>query len=149
MRVWYFVLQWTWGVVQNLLGALLTLLLCRRPHERFFGAVVTRWKLSGSMSLGMFLFLGKALFEDAPPEAIHRSEQRILVHEYGHSIQSLLLGPLYLPVIGLPSLLWANFPPMRRLRSKRGISYYKMYQETWANRLGRRATGMRAPEQNA
>ena len=59
MRALYYVLQWTWGIVQNLLGASLTLLLVRRPKERFFGAVVTRWRLGGSMSLGMFLFLDR------------------------------------------------------------------------------------------
>ncbi len=149
MRALYYVLQWTWGIVQNLLGAALTLLLVRRPKERFFGAVVTRWRLGGSMSLGMFLFLGKVLPDTAPPEWIHEAEQRILVHEFGHSIQSLILGPLYLIVIGLPSILWANFPPLKRLRSRRGISYYRMYQEAWANHLGRRVTGLPAPEQHA
>lgn len=32
--------------------------------------------------------------------------QTLLVHEYGHTIQSMILGPLYLIVIGIPSTLW-------------------------------------------
>ena len=136
MRLVFWLIQWTWGLVQNVLGALLTLALIRRPRTRFLGAVVTHWPLWGSMSLGMFLFLG-------------RDEQSVLVHEFGHAVQSCILGPLYLPVVGLPSLLWATLPVCRRLRTRRHISYYAMYQEAWANHLGQRATGLPAPESNA
>ena len=142
------VLQWTWGFLQNAAGGLLALVLRRGPKERFFGAIVTRWRLGGSLSLGMFLFLGQCAPKGAPPALVKECERRVLVHEYGHSIQSLLLGPLYLPLIGLPSLLWANLPVFRKLRKKRGISYYSVYPESWANRLGARATNLPAPEQN-
>ena len=149
MRVLYPLLQWTWGFVQTVVGGILTLLLIRYPHFRWRNAVVTRWPLGGSMSLGMFLFLGRVLPDGASPEAVARQEQRVLVHEYGHTIQSLILGPLYLLVVGLPSILWANLPALVRLRRRRHISYYRMYQEAWANSLGTRVTGLDAPEQNA
>lgn len=147
MRLGFWLLQWTWGLPQNLLGAALALLLARRSRFRFRNALVTRWSAGGSMSLGMFLFLGCAASPSASPEERQSAEQRILVHEYGHSIQSLILGPLYLPVVALPSIVWANFPPLRRYRRTKKISYYRMYQEAWANRLGARVTGRPAPEQ--
>ena len=143
MRILYRALQWSWGVVQNSIGGLLTLLLWRRPRLWFYGACVTRWSLRGSLSLGMFLFLGT---RGDPSEPLTEAERRVLVHEYGHSIQSLLLGPLYLPLVGLPSVLWANLPALRRFRKRRGVSYFSVYPESWANRLGERVTKESAPK---
>jgi hypothetical protein len=53
------------------------------------------------------------------------------MHELGHCRQSQILGWLYLPVIGLPSLLWAAWWNEGRKRS-----YYSFYTERWADRLG-------------
>lgn len=47
-------------------------------------------------------------------------------HEYGHSIQSRLLGPLYLFVIGIPSLWSVAFRPDK---------HSQFYTERWADRL--------------
>ena len=55
------------------------------------------------------------------------------MHEYGHSIQSKILGPLYLLVIGLPSIIWAGL--FEKYRNKHKISYYSFFTEKWANKL--------------
>jgi hypothetical protein len=55
-------------------------------------------------------------------------------HEYGHSIQSMVLGPLYLLMIGIPSMVWAGCFKNYRKRSKK--SYYWFYTESWADRWG-------------
>ncbi len=52
-----------------------------------------------------------------------------LMHEYGHTLQSIILGPLFLPVVGLPSLLWAGLPVFRKYREKSAVSYYRFYTE--------------------
>lgn len=52
-------------------------------------------------------------------------------HEYGHTLQSLILGPLYLLVIGLPSVLWNLY-----CRINTTQDYYWFYTEKWANALG-------------
>lgn len=125
----YYALQWTWGLPQNLVGLGMYLACGKAPREMFRGAAVTRWKLDrGSAGVGMFLFLS--------PWA----GRKTLAHEYGHSIQSLILGPLFLPVIGLPSLLWAGLKPAQAYRRKKGISYDSFYPERWANALGRKFT---------
>ena len=140
----YLVLQWTWGIVQNLVG--LAVMACvraghpeRRPF-RFHGAVVVPWGRGGaSMGMGMFIFFG------------HRSEAdaaRLLVHEYGHTIQSILLGPLYLPVIGLPSVLWAGLPRFVAARREGRVSYFDFYPERWANFAGARVTHRPAPDRS-
>jgi hypothetical protein len=56
-------------------------------------------------------------------------------------VQSLILGPLFLPVMGIPSFLWCNLPVCRRMRKEKGLSYYRFYPESTANRLGAWATG--------
>lgn len=56
----------------------------------------------------------------------------IIAHESGHVLQSRYLGPLYLFVIGIPSLLWATFH--KSLFPK--VNYYQFYTEKWANKLG-------------
>lgn len=62
----------------------------------------------------------------------------LIKHEFGHIIQSRILGWLYLPVIFLPSYLWYSY--VSKKEKKKGIEwsykvYYKFYTESWANRL--------------
>ena len=83
-RVAYWLLQWTWGIIQNLVGLVLMVgLRIGHPERRprmFHGAVVIPWgRVGGSMGMGMFIFFGHF----GRPNAA-----RILVHEYGHTIQS-------------------------------------------------------------
>ena len=63
----------------------------------------------------------------------------LLEHEYGHTIQSLILGPMYLLLVGLPSLLWNRLPYFERHRKKSGRSYYSAVFERTANSLGEKA----------
>lgn len=139
----YTLLQWTWGLVQNLLGAFLFLFLNLKERGRrisyFHGALVCSWHLSGSMGLGMFIFFGNSSKDEASAHALK-------VHEFGHTIQSCILGPLYLFVIGLPSLAWANIPYFRTRRRTHHISYFVFYPEKWANAEGERYLRRPAPE---
>ncbi len=132
----YTVLQWTWGIPQTLLGFLLFLWLTvkrpRRKRSYFHGAVVSQWSLTYSLSLGMFIFHGRPQDTD------------VLVHEWGHTVQSLVLGPFYLFAVGLPSAVWCVFPPVVRRRRRRHIKYTSFYCEKWASRAGQRLTGMEA-----
>ena len=92
-------LQCTWGIVQTLMGAVVCLKLIRCPHRIYRGCIDTRWDKRGGMSLGLFIF--------TPNEETERA-QLVRVHEYGHCIQSIVLGPLYL-IPALISVIWANF----------------------------------------
>ena len=134
LTVLYYIIQWTWGLPQNLLGLLLTVIVRLSNkggiHERYRNAVLTDWKKKGwSMGLGMFVFYGH---RDCTTDV----ERMIRAHEYGHTIQSVVLGPLFLPVIGIPSLVWANLPYFRQFRAKKHYDYYRFYPEAWANKAG-------------
>ena len=129
----YYVIQMTWGIIQNVAGLFVFLAFIRKKHYFYKNTVVTEWSLrSSSMGLGMFVFLGRSDVKD----------EAILAHEYGHTVQSMILGPAYTFVIGLPSLFWANSRKMARFRKKRGMSYYRFYPEMWANRIARRRIGI-------
>ena len=74
--------------------------------------------LPSAMSLGDYLFM--------PIGATKES----IEHECGHSRQSDILGPLYLIVIGIPSIIH-NI--VHAVCSKLGLNwdYYKFYTEHW------------------
>ena len=123
-RALYVLLQCTWGLPQTLVG-LVVYLICRaRGCERFFfgGAVCTEWHRNDGVSLGLFIFC-------PPGGGIH-------LHEYGHTFQSLFLGPLYLMLVSLPSLVWAGLPAFRRMRRVRRVPDSRLWCEGWADRLG-------------
>lgn len=130
-RALYFLWQWSWGFFQSAAGLVLLLFHLRCRHFRYHGAFVTVWSRSSSAALGMFIFLA---------QTSEQTQKRLLVHEYGHTVQSLLLGPFFLPVVGIASgIRAAAWTGVRR-------SYYSAYPERWANRLGERVTRERAPE---
>lgn len=127
--VLWVLLQCTWCLPQNLVGLLL-LVFHRGKPRRFRGALVTLWGHKGCASMGCFIFMNR---EEA-------GNQPLLVHEYGHTMQSALLGWLYLPLAGLPSVVWYACPFLRK-----GKRYYSFYTERWANRLGERVCKSHAP----
>ncbi|NJP41365.1 hypothetical protein HCH52_09920 [Oscillospiraceae bacterium HV4-5-C5C] len=159
----YDLLQLSFGLPQSLLGLLLCLRQGKARPRRFYrGCIVTGWKHTGGVSLGLFIFIPDwseaarfhpgAAGSPQPPawrpitirtlSELPAAVRRTAVHEYGHTWQSLLLGPLYLPVIGLSSFIWANWPGCRSWRQQNRRSYSWFWTEAWANRLGRATTGL-------
>ena len=128
LRCIYWFLQCTWGMIQTSLGFVVFLAHIKDHHYMYKGSVCTEWKRDTGLSLGLFIF-------------VWPDDTRVCVHEYGHTIQSAILGPLYLPVIGIPSAIWANLPALQKKRSQEHLSYYRFFPEKWANRLGERITG--------
>ena len=133
-RFLFYLAQFTWGLPVNLIGGIVYLIFypkCR--HERFKNAFITyipgNW---GGVSLGLFIFIA-----EGRPEGWTRNTR---IHEYGHTWQCLLLGPLYYLVIALPSAVWCNC--FNGYRKKHHVSYYKLYCESWANAFGQKFSGM-------
>lgn len=143
----FYVLQFTWCLPQTLVG-LVVFLFCKiRKSDtlRYKRTVVSvfpnnQW----SVSLGMFIMVSsmpltdetdKMKFDVYDPKLKLRVGQAddLLRHEHGHTIQSMILGPLFLLVIGLPSILWAWL--FDGYRKKYKVSYYSFYTERWADRI--------------
>lgn len=134
----FYLVQWTWGLPVNIAGGI-AFLICTKikgwRYQRFGYAfiVYVPWK-SGGLSMGLFIFM-----RDQHPNKKWSYNTRI--HEYGHTWQCLLLGPLYYFVVAIPSFVWCNF--LRGYREKKNYSYYKLYCEAWANAWGQKATKMK------
>ena len=150
-RFIYTFLQLTWGLLQSIAGFVVFLLNYDCPHHDFHGAICTKWKKRSSMSLGLFIFVTDdplAHYKNRQGELSYDEfYERIAVHEYGHTIQSLIFGPLYLLLVGVPSYTWANHPKLRKKRREEKISYYSVYPEKQANFLGELVTGLKSPGQ--
>lgn len=134
-RFLFYFVQFTWGLSVNLIGGIVFLILLKKyRHERFKNAFVTyvpgNW---GGVSLGLFIFMADKKGEGWT--------QNTKIHEYGHTIQCLFLGPFYWIIIALPSVVWCNL--FRSYREKNKASYYKLYCESWANSLGVSWSGMK------
>lgn len=94
MKILYYLIQWTWGIVMNLIG-LITFIVCKilkYPTYKYRNAIciVVPGKNFGGLELGMFFIRGERNEEVCP-------------HEYGHGIQNLWWGPLFPFVIAIPS----------------------------------------------
>lgn len=124
-------LFWTWCLPQTLLGAAVYLAVRWRSaiiEELQYGEVrlvhMKNRKLLGGIALGRWNFVTDRRWND-------NSQTR--EHEYGHTRQGFIFGPLYLLVIGIPSAFWLVLshlsPHIKRTYSER-------YPENWADRLG-------------
>lgn len=134
----FYLLQWTWGLPVNLIGGIIFLFCVgikkrRGQHFGYSYIVYLPWN-SGGLSLGLFIFM-----KDNHKSKVWTYNTRI--HEYGHTWQCLILGPLYYLVIALPSAIWCNC--FEGYRKRNNVSYYKLYCEAWANSFGQKFSKMK------
>ena len=147
-HILYILIQCTWGIIQTLLGFVVFVVNIKQKHYFYKGAIVTENNSPSSVSLGMFVFTTKTPMPDKRVENRIPDEElagRLLVHEYGHTIQSLIFGPLYLVVMGIPSTLWGFLPAYQKKRDC-GVSYFSFFTERFANYLGEKVTKEKSME---
>lgn len=128
------VLLFVWELPQNLLG------IGALAYDRAIGYVVRiafeRERLMietrrRAISLGLFVFW------TSRSNRWIELDQRNRNHEWGHSVQSRILGPLYLPVVGVPSTLRVIYLiAYRKIKGRRWQGYFDGFPENWADRLG-------------
>ncbi len=132
----FYAWQFTYAILQNIAGIVMFIIYKSKgaESEMFHNAVITYIdkKHFGGVSLGIFIFINKNTSGD--------KRHDVKIHEYGHTVQSLILGPLWLFVIALPSVIWCNLPVFVKMRKEKNVSYYRFYCEGWANMCGLFAT---------
>lgn len=122
-------LLYLWQLPQTIVG-LIFLAYCKLFKsvtliESFPGMGIRVYRthgISGSVSLGTFVFISEG------------SSDTTQQHELGHSVQSYFLGPIYLLVIGIPSITWAGLYGTKLFPATIN-GYYKFYTEKWADKL--------------
>jgi hypothetical protein len=128
-----------WELPQNIAGIMVFIAFRKRDEivdhtirqQRFF----VETKRIG-VSLGWFVFWSKT------GNRYNYLVNDCRMHEFGHSIQSRILGPLYLLVIGIPSvlrILYSKWYAGKHYKDWPG--YFNGFPENWADRLGGVKTG--------
>ena len=117
-----FILSFIWQLPQSIVGLIMLIYF-----KLMGGAKLISYKklcfafdaklMRGGISLGNFAFLSPTLA---------KNEATIAHEQLGHTVQSKILGPLYLLIIGLPSLIHAAL--------NNYSCYYDFYTESWANK---------------
>lgn len=123
-----------WQLPQNVLG--LILLAIYRPETKLVAKngnfVYFSSRMPGGISLGKYSIISDYYYSEKMIEPLATA---VAKHEaIGHGTQSRYLGPLYLIVIGLPSIIWAWLYGAIIPTSHNG--YYRFYTEKWADKLG-------------
>ena len=127
------ILLYVWQLPQNLLGLLLLAIYKpQRVHVLENGVeIYYSHKMGGGISLGKYCLVNTSHYRENVEDSLARNTVR---HEaLGHTKQSMVLGWLYLIIIGLPSIVWAMLYGGVIKESKNG--YYKFYTEKSADRL--------------
>lgn len=118
-------LKFIWQFPQNLIALIYREYLDGKGMilaiEYYKGVIIYYTKyIVGNISLGDSIFISAT------------ASGRIMKHEWGHTRQSLILGPLYLIVIGIPSIIWASV----HKKIAPDTSYFNFFTEKWADKLG-------------
>lgn len=129
-KIFFKIFFWVWSQPQTLIGWIIHLITKEKANivswadMTIHSFVGSNW---GAISLGRYCFHCIEFRKNK------KEVEENIRHEYGHSIQSLAFGPMFLILFGLPSILWATYC---RLTNKDKDFYYKFYTEKMANALG-------------
>ena len=125
-----FISNWIWQLPQNLCGYVYKNISKNNRKEKIENAAINKLGIEayvknpgGSVSLGKYIFISER----------SKDNRDTIIHECGHCKQSRILGPLYLIVIGIPSITWATLYSSIPYFWK--YSYYSFYTEKWADKL--------------
>jgi RHS repeat-associated protein len=114
-------LDFTWGAPQSILGLLVGTVMI------LLGADVSpRWGLGAKVEMPAYMGMQGAGMS-LGPVVLGAHGFQDWKHEFGHTWQSRLLGPFYLLVIALPSVLYAIFDP-----AKQPTIYTEKWADAWA-----------------
>ena len=115
-----------WQLPQHLIGLGLVKLFTNGAYEEYHTpayAKVYRWRYDAAVSFGRIIILHTRNSTYTPIAK---------AHELGHSCWSIKSGPLYLLIIGLPSLIGRKI----WLLTGKAFNYYKQPWERAADKAG-------------
>lgn len=120
--------KWLWELPQNLCGMLWReinvdniITIVENGTSVLNGATVYLMRKGGNVTLGKYIFINQD----------YTDKSLVIKHECGHVRQSKKLGPLYIPLIGIPSLIHAMINDFIGCCSKSKDGYSHFYTERW------------------
>ena len=129
-KILNFISEWIWQLPQNLCGLFFKYISKNNRIDSIENTAIIKMGIDanvktsgGSVSLGKYIFISER----------SKNNRKTIFHECGHTKQSRILGPLYLPLIGILSITWAAVHSYIPYFSK--YSYYVFPTEKWADKL--------------
>ena len=115
------ILLYIWQLPQNLVALILLLIYQREKvyHKLNGRTFYFTTEMPSGISLGNYIIMNRQDKEDG------------MRHEYGHSIDSRRWGPIYLIIIGLPSLLGNIYDRIAHKNWKYSDSAEWYYNQPW------------------
>lgn len=123
---------WAWQLPQVIAGCVWCLVARPRYLYSHHHVHLFTCRFGGGVSFGPMAF-----YDERHRAGLLSRDPRVmpyLTHEYGHSMDSRLCGPIYLLVIGLPSGLHLLVRRLFKARWPQLENYYDFYTERRANR---------------
>ena len=133
MNIFLRILTEIWQFPQHIIAYVIILINCKSIK-----LMVSKDGISHNLVDHLFdsaISLGNYIFLDSDGNFSYKT----IKHEFGHQKQSLMLGPLYLIIIGLPSIIGNIIDRIKNKYFRRYYDpdfYYKQPWEAWADKLG-------------
>ena len=126
--------RFIWELPQNILGLIILLFIRKKVIKKTHYKTRIFYQVNKfGISLGSFIFYFDYFEKYNSFKATNQE------HEFGHSIQSLIFGPLYLIVIGIPSISRGIYSQLYfKIKNRIWPHYFRGYPENWADSLGKR-----------
>ena len=124
------IVYFTWCLPQTLVGLIIKLIMAKKVQT------VEAYKLESQVNWIQWYYgvsLGKYILVSIFYKEEENGEFNAKNHEFGHVRQNFMLGPLYLILVGLPSI---TFNIISQYNDKFASHYYQRYPENWADWLG-------------
>ncbi len=111
------IIYFTWCLPQTVIGLIIQVIFKVKNRKKYKLSTVIELEARFGVSLGKYILIGNY-------------DEKTIKHEYGHTVQNFIFGPLYLIIIGIPSIV-------RNILSRFiKIEYYNGFPERWADQLG-------------
>ena len=130
LKILYWILSLTWGALLSIPGliGLLILRIAGCPvYKNGFGYIVAVGNNWGGLNLGVISFI------ETPSDNYFQPTRR---HEFGHSLQNIIFGPLQLFVVAIPSVIRYWYFTIRDNRGLPNKEYDSIWFECTASKYG-------------
>lgn len=139
LGILYWIGQLTWGIIMSLIG-LIAALICNiflkgKAHKNGFTFIVEVGGNWGGVNLGCVSLCGGYTTVCPDKEWFQHTRK----HEFGHSLQNLIFGPLFPFIVAIPSAIRYHYQNYRDLKGLPNKEYDAIWFEGTATKWGTKA----------
>ena len=136
LTILYWIWSLTWNGLMTVLGlfVLLYAIICKKGkiHKNGYSIIVEFGGNWGGLNMGAFAFCGGYTTTCKSLDWFEHTRR----HEFGHSLQGLIWGPLFPFVIAIPSMIRYHYQNYRDKKGLPNAEYDAIWFEGQATRWG-------------